>query len=66
MNRCGPKVIPRLLTGEPEVKVKSEELEGRCMEGSGIFSISSACEAKNKFCFGMIEAEEVGGHLFRD
>ena len=31
--------MPRLRTGESEVKVRDEELVGRCMEGSGIFLI---------------------------
>src|SRR6218665_1035446 len=37
--RLGPKVTPRLRTGESEVKVVEEELLDRCIEGSGIFLI---------------------------
>src|SRR5678815_813347 len=41
--RCGSKVTPRLRTGASEVKVRDEELEDRCIEGSWIFLCAYVC-----------------------
>jgi hypothetical protein len=39
--RCESNITPRLRTGASEVKVRDEELDDRCIGGSGIFLIWS-------------------------